>query len=201
MGRPREFDEGVALDRAMQCFWRLGYEATSVRDLAENMELTSASVYNTFGDKLSLYRRALEHYVEISIVDRINRLQSCGPLEAIEGFFAEMIERSLKDPERKGCMLVNAAMEMAPRDPDLGKLVTNALRQIETFFRRCVQRGQEDGHITQASPALDMARMLLGVQMGLRVMARSRPEPALLQGMVRAAMMALRPETAGRTAR
>jgi TetR/AcrR family transcriptional repressor of nem operon len=177
----------------MQCFWQHGYEATSVRDLAENMQLTSASVYNTFGDKSTLYRRALEHYIDISISDRISRLQSREPLEAIEGFFAEMIARSLKDPERKGCMLVNAAMEMAPRDPDLGDLVAGILKQLETFFRRCVQRGQQDGSITLAQPAVDLARMLLGVQMGVRVLARSRPEPALLHGMVRAAIGALKP--------
>jgi TetR/AcrR family transcriptional repressor of nem operon len=200
MGRPREFDEDLALDQAMLSFWQHGYEATSVRDVADNMGLTSASVYNAFGDKLTLYRRALEHYVDISIADRIARLQSRAPLEAINGFFSELIERSLKDPDRKGCMLVNSAMEMAPRDPDLRELVAGVLKQIEMFFRRCVAAGQKDGSISTAQPAADLARMLLGVQMGLRVLARSRPEPALLHGMVRAAIGSIRNETAARKA-
>ena len=62
MARPREFDERAVLDAAVQCFWARGYEATSVRDLAQGMGLTSASLYNAFGDKRSLYRRALDHY-------------------------------------------------------------------------------------------------------------------------------------------
>ncbi|WP_427183876.1 TetR/AcrR family transcriptional regulator [Bordetella bronchialis] len=193
MGRPREFDEGQALEQAMQCFWQHGYEATSVRDLAGHMNLTSASVYNAFGDKRELYRRALEHYIDISIADRIERLQRKPAVEAIQGFFDELIERSLTDPERKGCMLVNSALEMAPRDPELRELVAEVLRRIEAFFRRCVEAGQQDGSITSAQPAADLARMLLGVQLGLRVLARSRPEPALLRGMVRAAVASLAP--------
>lgn len=177
----------------MQCFWQHGYEATSVRDLAGHMNLTSASVYNAFGDKRELYRRALEHYIDISIADRIERLQRKPAVEAIQGFFDELIERSLTDPERKGCMLVNSALEMAPRDPGLRELVAEVLRRIETFFRRCVEAGQRDGSITSAQPAADLARMLLGVQLGLRVLARSRPEPALLRGMVRAAVASLTP--------
>ena len=55
MARPREFDEGEALDAAMDCFWRDGYEATSVRDLAARMGITGASLYNAFGDKRSLF--------------------------------------------------------------------------------------------------------------------------------------------------
>ncbi|ANN68242.1 TetR/AcrR family transcriptional regulator [Bordetella bronchialis] len=193
MGRPREFDEGQALEQAMQCFWQHGYEATSVRDLAGHMNLTSASVYNAFGDKRELYRRALEHYIDISIADRIERLRRKPAVEAIQGFFDELIERSLTDPERKGCMLVNSALEMAPRDPELRELVAEVLRRIEAFFRRCVEAGQQDGSITSAQPAADLARMLLGVQLGLRVLARSRPEPALLRGMVRAAVASLAP--------
>lgn len=196
MGRPREFDEQQALDQALLCFWQHGYEATSVRDLAENMNLTGASLYNAFGDKRALYRRALERYVEISIADRIGRLESRKPLAAISGFFAELIERSLKDPGHKGCMLVNAALEMAPRDPELRALVATVLRRIEAFFLHCVRAGQDDGTITRAQPAADLARMLLGVQLGLRVLARSRPEPALLHGMVRAAVASLGPAEA-----
>ena len=60
MGRPREFDDGDALDAAMDCFWRDGYEATSVRDLAARMGITGTSLYNAFGDKRSLFRQVLQ---------------------------------------------------------------------------------------------------------------------------------------------
>src|ERR1700756_5551963 len=76
MARPREFDETTALDAAMDCFWKDGYEATSVRDLAARMGITGASLYNAFGDKRSLFREVLHRYAERSTRERIDRLGS-----------------------------------------------------------------------------------------------------------------------------
>ena len=75
MARPREFDEAAALDAAIQRFWSRGYEGTSVRDLAKSMRITGASLYNAFGDKRSLYRRALDCYVEQSFVAFARRFE------------------------------------------------------------------------------------------------------------------------------
>ena len=74
MARPREFDETAVLDAAIQCFWAKGFEATSVRDLADEMGITGASLYNAFGDKRALYRRALDQYVAGSLGERVRRL-------------------------------------------------------------------------------------------------------------------------------
>ena len=91
MARPREFDEAVALDAAIQCFWSRGYEATSVRDLADAMGIAGPSLYNTFGDKRTLYRQALEHYVERGFCDRVRRFESqLAPRAAIGAFFDEI---------------------------------------------------------------------------------------------------------------
>ena len=76
MARPREFDEASALDAAMDCFWKDGYEATSVRDLAARMGITGASLYNAFGDKRSLFREVLQRYAERAMRERIARLES-----------------------------------------------------------------------------------------------------------------------------
>jgi TetR/AcrR family transcriptional repressor of nem operon len=98
----------------VRCFWNRGYEATSVRDLIDETGLTGASLYNAFGDKRALYERALDHYFDKSLADRIRRREALPPREAIAAFFTEMVERSLADSQRKGCMLVNAALEVAP---------------------------------------------------------------------------------------
>src|ERR1700719_853818 len=76
MARPREFDHGAALDAAMDCFWRDGYEATSVRDLAASMGITGTSLYNAYGDKRTLFGHALRRYTERSTRERIARLAS-----------------------------------------------------------------------------------------------------------------------------
>lgn len=186
MARPREFDETAVLDAAVQCFWSRGYEATSIRDLAESMRITGASLYNAFGDKRSLYRQALDRYVAQSFGDRVRRFETnLPPREAIRAFFAEIIERSLHDKERKGCMLVNSALEVAPHDPEFQRVIVGVLHQVEAFFRRCVKAGQADGSISTAQSPDDMARMLLAVLVGIRVLARACPERKLLEGVVR----------------
>jgi len=194
MARPREFDETAVLDAAMQQFWMYGYEATSVRDLAQSMGITGASLYNAFGDKRSLFRRALAHYVETSFGDRVGRFEnSLPPRAAIEAFFREIIERSMQDKDRKGCLLVNSALEVAPHDPDFQATIAEVLVKIEAFFRRCVIAGQQTGEIATTQSAEDLARLLLGVHLGVRVLARTRPERALLEGLARPALELLKP--------
>ena len=184
MARPREFDEGAVLDAAVSRFWSRGYEATSVRDLVENTGLTAASLYNAFGDKRTLYEKALEHYVESILADRIRRFEALAPQAAIAAFFAEIVARSLADRERKGCMLVNAALDVAPHDPEFRRRVCEVFGEIEAFFLARLEAGQVDGSITRSLPAATLAHHLLGVLMGLRVLARVRPERALLEGVV-----------------
>jgi TetR/AcrR family transcriptional repressor of nem operon len=186
LARPREFDEAAVLDAAVQCFWAKGFEATSVRDLADEMGITGASLYNAFGDKRALYRRALDRYIAGSFVERSRRIErSLPPQEAIRAFFREIIERSLKDRDRKGCMLVNSALEMAPHDREFRKVVADILVEVEMFFRRLVLAGQRNGSVSRSQPADDLARLLLGALLGIRVLARARPERELLEGLVR----------------
>jgi TetR/AcrR family transcriptional regulator, transcriptional repressor for nem operon len=92
MGRPREFDEPAALEAAMDCFWRDGYGATSVRDLAARMGINAASLYNAFGDKRSLFCVALRRYADRSTRERIARSEMLPPKDAIRAFLAERRE-------------------------------------------------------------------------------------------------------------
>ncbi len=185
------------LDAAVLCFWSRGYEATSVRDLVEKTGITAASLYNAFGDKRAIYEKALEHYVEGSLADRIRRFEALAPRDAIAAFFEEIVKRSLGDRDRKGCMLVNAALDVAPHDPGFRKIVTEVLAEIEAFFLARVIAGQADGTITRSLPAATLSHHLLGVLMGIRVLARVRPEQGLLEGVV-APSLALLDSSEGR---
>ncbi len=192
MARPRAFDEKAVLDAALNCFWSRGFEATSVRDLAQEMGITGASLYNAFGDKRALYERAFAHFMASNLHERIARLERLAPMEAIERYFEEVVQRSLADEQRKGCMLVNSALELAPHDEKFALLIDAELSRIEAFFRDCVERGQRDGSITRADPPEDLARLLLSTLMGLRVLARARPDPELLRGLLRPVFRMLR---------
>jgi TetR/AcrR family transcriptional repressor of nem operon len=190
--RPREFDEGVALEAAMRQFWQVGYAATSVRDLGEAMGLGAASLYNAFGDKRALFARCLDRYLDANMRSRIVRIEAAfPPREAIEAFLIEIVERSLQD--RLGCMLVNSALEIAPHDDAIAAVVAERMGELDAFFRRCVSAGQHDGTIDLNQDAADLARLLLTMVVGLRVLARGRPERALLEGAARQALTLLGP--------
>jgi TetR/AcrR family transcriptional regulator, transcriptional repressor for nem operon len=192
MARPREFDETTVLEAAMNCFWAQGFEQTSVRDLAEQMGITGASLYNAFGDKRSLYRQAFVYYLTRTVRDRIARLEKLPPATAVRAFFEEIIERSVDDEQRRGCMLVNAALEVAPYDPEFQKLVAEEMFFIEAFFHRCIEAGQKDGSITDTQPADELAKLLLSVLLGIRVLARTRPQREVLEGAANGALGLLR---------
>jgi TetR/AcrR family transcriptional repressor of nem operon len=192
MARPREFDEAAVLDAAIEKFWQCGYEATSVRDLADEMNIAGASLYNAFGDKRSLYVRALNRYLDQSFRERISRIEpSLPPREAIVAFLQEIVKRSLTDNQRRGCMLVNSAIESAPHDVEFFDVVAVFLDEVERFFFRCVSKGQKDGTITKAHSAEDLSKSLLGILLGIRVLARVRPERKLLEGLLRPAFALL----------
>ena len=191
MPRPRAFDEEAALDAASARFWTQGYAATSVRDLGDAMGMGAASLYNAFGDKRALFARCLDRYLDRGLRARVARLEEAlPPRRAIEAFLAEILALSRSD--RRGCLMVNSAIEAgASQEPDIGALLEDGLVELEAFFRRCVLAGQRDGSIAPARDPADLGALLLATVMGLRVLARARPEPALLEGAVRSALALL----------
>jgi TetR/AcrR family transcriptional repressor of nem operon len=192
MGRPREFDSAAALEAATQCFWNRGYEATSVRDLATSMGISGTSLYNAFGDKRALFVQALERYLDGSTRARMERLErTFPPKQAARKYIEEIIERSLNDRERRGCFLINSALEVAPHDRELGAIIAARLGEIEEFFRRSIVAAQADGSVPAARDPKDLARLLLGVLLGIRVLARCKPDRALLEGVARPALALL----------
>jgi TetR/AcrR family transcriptional repressor of nem operon len=134
-----------------------------------------------------MFRTALDHYIEKSIGARLQRSESLPPRDAIRAFFEDILRRSLNDRERKGCMIVNCALEVAPHDKEFRETIVETLGRLEAFFLNCVERGQADGTITAAVPAAGLAQHLLGVLMGVRVLARVRPERPLLEGVIKTA--------------
>src|SRR5579863_3506893 len=192
MARPREFDEEAVLDAAVSCFWERGYGATSVRELAAEMGIAGPSLYNAFGDKRALFRKALERYMQVAARARIAEVEkSLPPKEAVRAFLLGIVERSLDDRDRCGCLLVNSALEVAPHDPEIGAEIADCLGEVEAFFRRALLRAQAEGTVPARRDAKDLARLLLGVTVGIRVLARSRPDRKLLEGMLRPALALL----------
>jgi TetR/AcrR family transcriptional repressor of nem operon len=192
MARLKDFDEERALDSAVDCFWKQGYEATTVRDLADAMKIGGASLYNAYGDKRALFGRSLERYANRSMRDRVARMEAeHRPKEAIRAFLVEIVDRSLKDPDRKGCLLINSALDVAPHDAEIGKVVAGYLDELRAFFRRNIEAAQHAGQAPEALDAEETADHLLGVLAGIRVLARTGAKRKALESVARPALALL----------
>lgn len=186
MARPRSFEETEALDAAIDCFWRQGRDGASVRDLAAEMGINGPSLYNAFGDKQALFARALERYVDCFVRERIERLeQLASPKEAIEKFFEELIQRSLSDPEQRGCFLINAAMERQSDNSEERAQLQRYLDGLKGFFHRALARAIALKELPATLNPEDVSRLLLAVVIGLRATARLDPTETALRGVVR----------------
>lgn len=194
MARPQIFNREDALDAAIGCFWSRGFEATSIRDLISEMGIHGPSLYNAFGDKRGLFIEALQRYAASTMRERITRLEGlASPVSAIHAFFQELTEKSLSDPEKWGCMIVNTALDFAAHDEEIREIVSNLLGEIEGFFRRAVQAANLVELAQQKLGPEDMGRLLLGIVIGIRVLARTGATRDVLEGTMRPALALLGP--------
>lgn len=185
----KQFDRRVALDRAMQAFWERGYEATSVQDLLDCMEINRGSLYATFGDKHALFVEALKMY-DVEVRGRLlSQIRSRFPprqaiRKLLESFASDVDEGS---PGR-GCFLTNTALELAAHDPVAREIVGRSQEDLERFFREVLAEGQRDGTVNSHLIPQEAARGLLASFIGLVVLSRSRPEVGLLRSIVEDAL-------------
>lgn len=180
----KQFDVEAALTRAMEAFWSQGYEATSTQDLLARMGINRGSLYDTFGSKRSLFLKALEHYLAICQAPRVAAAaRGRTPRETVGALFDGLVSEALGEGGRRGCLLVNTALELAPHDAEIARIVAAGLRDIETFFKATIEKGQEIGEIPPGVDAAEVARGLLGLMVGLRVLARSLPDKAVLDAI------------------
>jgi len=193
MARPRAFDEDTVLDHALNLFWHRGYEATSMQNLVDALEINRASLYDTFGDKYQLYRRVLERYRQRNqaFVDSLfaqNRPASTLLRELLD----RAVSDSVSDCACKGCFIVNSAVELAPHDADIARFVADNQTAFIGKLRQLIERGQREGDINPAQSASDIAHFMYAAYSGLKVMSKYNPNEATLHGIVSVTMAAIK---------
>src|SRR5689334_17118832 len=192
MAGKKSFLPEQVLDKAIDLFWKQGYEGTSIEDLVQCMGLGRGSLYDTFGDKHALYLAALLRYLAKYQGQVAEALQQTGPLsEILERFFQACIEILLSDPACRGCFLVNATVEMAPHDPEVNKIVQAALQEMEEGFYRLLIQAQVAGDLSWTHEPHQLAHFLVGTLISLRVLARGKPDRCVLQDIVKTALSVL----------
>jgi TetR/AcrR family transcriptional regulator, transcriptional repressor for nem operon len=156
----------------MELFWKQGYEKTSLSDLVEHMGIHRRSLYDTFGDKHTLFLKTIDCYEEL-IKDKIQagNLHAETAKQAIQFIFDFMIEGYEDRPW--GCLIVNSATEMALRDKEVEKKTEEAFMQTEHFLADLVRKGQQAGEFSCDYDADALAEVLQNTLLGIRVLLRT----------------------------
>ena len=192
MARTKEFDPDGALEKATELFWLRGYEATSVRDLLHGMGIGRGSLYDTFGDKRALFLAALDRYCETHAARTAEVLRGPGSAkDAVRKVFEAAVDGLSGDELRRGCLLANTAVELAPHDPEVAERVSRSLRRTEEAFRAALIQTQTSGEIPTRHDPRVLARFLLNNLQGMRVLARAGADRTTLEDAARVALEAL----------
>lgn len=173
MSRGKEFDVDAACEAALTLFWRQGFEATSVNDLVAHLGVAKASLYATFGTKHQLYLTALKRYVGRADARVVADLAQPGlALPAVRGLIGRYVAEILADDDRAGCFVVNAAMELLPRDADVARLVERSWDTLEVSLTLALERAKAQHELDQDCDPPALAGFLLTVLQGLRVLGK-----------------------------
>src|SRR6478735_3171878 len=149
MARPKAFDEDEVLKKAVDLFWLKGYNATSMQDLVDGLGISRSSLYDTYGDKHSLFLKALESYQCTSTAKFVQIIESDKPAkETIKALLNFIADNLLNDKSQKGCFMVNAEVEVALHDKEVNEMIQKNDENLEDAFFRVIKIGQESGEIS-----------------------------------------------------
>jgi AcrR family transcriptional regulator len=169
IGRPRAFDDEKALNRAMKVFWRKGYLGTSLSDLTEAMGINRPSLYAAFGNKKSLFRKALAHYAKGPSSYLSEALQEPTARAVAERLLRGVVDL-LTDPQTPTtCLWVHGALSCGddPLREEFAGQRAAGLAELRTRFKRAVA----DGDLPPDSDAGTLAHYVQTVNFGLTVQA------------------------------
>lgn len=173
-GRPRSFDTEVAVERAMGVFWSRGYHATALPDLLRATKLSRGSLYAAFGDKHSLFLRALDRYVADAVTRMELELASRrDPVDGLRAYLAGYVERTSGASGRRGCLLVATAMELAGRDAEVDLRIRSFFKAMESRVGGALSRAQASGRLADGVEPSTAARILVCFVEGMRVVGKT----------------------------
>jgi len=188
MARAKEFDTERALAAAMNLFWRLGYENSSLNMLMHEMGISRQSLYDTFGDKRALYLKAMAFYRK-QTNSSLRELLATAPTVK-EGFTRILLGMVAESREQhvRGCLLLSANMERAVDDEQIARFLEENQAEVESIFSEALRRAQRNGEISHNQNAVALAKFLVVTIQGMRAMARLKSDRQALRQVAKIAL-------------
>jgi TetR/AcrR family transcriptional regulator, transcriptional repressor for nem operon len=171
MARLREFDTDEVMEAVINAFWERGYEATSLADLMAVTGLQKGSIYKAFGDKRSLFLKALKAYLDQQYHLIRETLSQPDPQQAIATLFQFLADSTSR--ASKGCFAVNSLMELAPHDPEVAKLLEYQYSRVGQMLEKAIAQGQKAGVFRQDLSAPQLRQLLLVTANGTLASSRA----------------------------
>ena len=191
MGRPREFDEDAAVDAAMRVFWEKGYEGTSLDDLTQAMRINRSSLYSTFGDKESLFRRVIARYQSGPLGFLPNALAEPGARAVVEALLRSTVKFLVDPSHPRGCLSLQGGMACGSGHEDVQQAMVDWRSHGLLLLRKRMQRAKTEGDLPKDMDPNDLARLVMILMNGLSVQAVNGATPAEMNGAVRLALKSL----------
>lgn len=191
MSRAKEFDEAEVLDQAVELFRSRGFQATSFCDLTTELGISRQSLYDTYGDKRTLFHASLNRYRERSLDHTRRLLSTPGPVRPLlEQLFEGAVSGACSEGN-PGCFMVNSMVEMAPQDDAIRAMALSHARDLERLFAARLSLAQRTGDLAKDKDPVALARYLYHTLLGLAVAARALGERDSLLQSARMALLAL----------
>lgn len=166
MARKKEFDPSERLVKARNLFWEKGYHATSMQDLVDRMRLNRGSIYNTFGNKHTIFLDSLKNY-SAQVLKEYKQAASgkTSPLEAIKAIVNGAVQRTFR--ENKACMAVKSSFEMAPVDKEVADLLRSQNHDLVSMLEQLLKEAQKAGEVNEDNNPTETARFIVSNFSGL----------------------------------
>jgi AcrR family transcriptional regulator len=189
MGRPRAFSESTALDAAMRVFWERGYEGTSLDDLTDAMGINRSSLYATFGDKETLFRRVIARYAEGPVSYIQKALEQPSARAVIETLLRGTAEALGDTSHPRGCLLLQGGLACGSGAESVKQALIDLRKNSEAVIEKRMKQARKEGDLPQNVDARDLARYVSIVMNGLAIQAANG---ATQSELTRAVDLALR---------
>lgn len=192
MARTKEFDPDAALQAALELFWERGYEATSMADLTGRLGIGRASLYATFGSKHELFLKSLDRYRENTDAALLAELSQPGAaLPAVRAVVLRFADEATRECRDRGCLVTNTATELAAHDKEAARRVRASWDYLETLTTGALARAQAQGELAPDKEPRALARLLLTVMQGIRVVGKAGDDPQRIADAARLALSLL----------
>jgi AcrR family transcriptional regulator len=191
-GRPRTFDRDAALTAATRLFWERGYHATSLSDLTTTMGIRSASLYQAFGDKQSLFREAVAAYSAVPGADFVTTALAEEPTARTA--FARILREAARfyaDPSHPpGCLVITAATNITPQDKAVEEYLRDLRRTNLDTFRTHLATARHSGELPADTDTDSLAAYFAALIQGMSQQARDGADTPTLTRIATLAMSA-----------